>query len=483
MRIRVTLFLLTLFVFTSWAKTNTDIEKADIIYFESKPYSIEQILSKYLQIQSLSGSEAEAGKFLKSLCAENGLYITQMGDTNGNYNFTASVVPLDKKIPNIILLNHLDVVPAGDVSNWKHPPFSGKITDSEIWGRGAWDNKGAAIMQIFTAIEMSKRYKNRFPKYNISVFSVSCEETQCEGGIKYVLDNYLDILNPAVVIGEGAPALKGVISNKPDLSLFGISVAQKRALWIRLELELKTNGHSSVTPLTYANKEMVVALNKVFDRKTKIIYNELNTDLLKQFGTLNKGFTGFVLKHPRLFKALITPKLREDPMLLSLFTNTMTLTSLDDNNSKINTISNKVTALMDCRLLPGESTDKFLKNLRRMLSNRKITIEILQESKDPPISSSQTFFYKNLEKAILKNYQQSKTASVFLPNANDISLFREYGIPGYSSVPVELDQKYLHRVHGYNERIPRNILNKGKDTFVDFIELCLDEIEITSEQM
>ncbi len=468
--------MLTLFVFINKASAFNDSNKVAVIYFENKPYSIQQILSKYLQIQSLSGSESEAGTFLKNLCAENGLYITEMGNTDGNYNFTASILPLDKNIPNIIFLNHLDVVPAGDASQWDFPPFSGKITDSEIWGRGAFDNKGAAIMQIFTVIEIAKRYKKKSLKYNVSVLSVSCEETQCDGGIKYVLDNFLDTLNPAVVIGEGAPALKGMITNKPELSLFGISVAQKRALWIRLKLELKTNGHSSVTPLTYANKEMVVALNRLFEKKTKIIFNDLNIDLLKQFGTLNNGFKGFLLKHPRTFKALIIPNLRKDPLLLSLFSNTMTLTSLNDQNASINAIPNKATVLLDCRLLPGESTDKFLKNLRRSLNNKNIIIEILKEMKEAPISSNQTNFYKNLEAAILKNYKKSRTASVLMPNSNDINLFREYGIPGYSSIPVEIDRKYLEYIHSYNERIPKGILDKGKDTYVNFIVLCLDEI-------
>jgi acetylornithine deacetylase/succinyl-diaminopimelate desuccinylase-like protein len=475
MQPRNLLLIIVLFVFTNITRAFSDPNLDGIVYFEKKPYSIQEILSKYIKIQSLSGSESEAGKFIKTLCAENGLFITQMGDTDGNYNFSASILPLDKNIPNIIFLNHLDVVPAGDITQWDYPPFSGEIIDSEIWGRGAWDNKGAAIMQIFTVIEIAKRYKNKPLKYNVSVLSVSCEETACAGGIKYVIDNFLETLNPAVVIGEGPPALKGIIENKPDLSLFGISVAQKRALWLRLKLELKTNGHSSVTPLTYANKEMVIALSKLFEKKPKIIFNDLNTDLLKQFGTLNKGFSGLFLKHPKLFKPLITPKLREDPLLLALFSNTITLTSLSDDNNRINAIPNVVTAVLDCRLLPGESTDKFLKILQRSLNNKNITIEILNEMKDGPISSNTTNFYKHLESAILTNYKRSKTATVLLPNSNDISLFRQHGVPGYSTIPVQIDRKYLECIHNLNERIPSGILDKGRDTYVNFIELCLDE--------
>jgi acetylornithine deacetylase/succinyl-diaminopimelate desuccinylase-like protein len=39
-----------------------------------------------------------------------------------------------------VLLNHMGVVPA-EGKLWKEPPFSGKIKDGVIWGRGALDDK------------------------------------------------------------------------------------------------------------------------------------------------------------------------------------------------------------------------------------------------------------------------------------------------------------------------------------------------------
>jgi acetylornithine deacetylase/succinyl-diaminopimelate desuccinylase-like protein len=448
-------------------------ENATILY-ENNAYNIQEILSKYIQIESLSGEESKAGEFLRKICVENGLYITQMGESDGNYNFTASIVPLDKNLPNIVFLNHLDVIPAGDLDQWQYPPFSGEVTETEIWGRGAFDNKGTAIMQLFSIIEIAKRYKQQHLPYNVTFLPVSCEETQCEGGIKFVVENYLEIINPAVVIGEGPPAIQGLIENQPELALFGISVAQKRALWLQLKLELKTIGHSSVTPAAYANKEMVIALNNLLEKKSKIKYNSLNVDLLKQFGHLNKGLKGFVLKHPRFFKPLITPKLRKDPVLLALFSNTITLTNLSDGNDKINVISDKVTAILDCRLLPNESTEKFIKYIKRSLNNKNISIEIIQEMKPVPPSSDDTMFFNNLKKAIELEHDNSKSVAVLLPNANDTSFFREHGIPAYSSVPVKIERKYLEYIHNHNERIPKDILTKGMNTYVSFVELCLN---------
>jgi carboxypeptidase PM20D1 len=41
----------------------------------------------------------------------------------------------------ILLTAHLDVVPEGDPSSWRFPPFSGALADGIVWGRGALDYK------------------------------------------------------------------------------------------------------------------------------------------------------------------------------------------------------------------------------------------------------------------------------------------------------------------------------------------------------
>ncbi len=54
----------------------------------------------------------------------------------------------------ILLMAHMDVVPiaAETVHQWKYPPFSGKVADGFIWGRGALDMK-QSLMGIMEAVE------------------------------------------------------------------------------------------------------------------------------------------------------------------------------------------------------------------------------------------------------------------------------------------------------------------------------------------
>jgi succinyl-diaminopimelate desuccinylase len=56
--------------------------------------------------------------------------------------------------PNICFAGHTDVVPAGDESAWRFPPFSAHIQDGVLYGRGAEDMKGAIAAFIVAAEEV-----------------------------------------------------------------------------------------------------------------------------------------------------------------------------------------------------------------------------------------------------------------------------------------------------------------------------------------
>src|SRR5699024_619720 len=47
----------------------------------------------------------------------------------------------------IASVGHLDVVPEGD--GWKYPPYSAKIEDGTMYGRGVLDNKGPIMTTLF----------------------------------------------------------------------------------------------------------------------------------------------------------------------------------------------------------------------------------------------------------------------------------------------------------------------------------------------
>jgi len=435
--------------------------------------SAPEVLSIYIQHKSLSYEELNAGEWLKSVCRENDLNIYNFGTENGNYNFAASLFPLDRNLPNIILLNHIDVIDAGDPSIWKYPPFSGFITDDEVWGRGAFDNKGAAIMQLFSLLKFKHLLQNTEIKYNVTFLAASCEETMCEGGIEYVLKNHLEELNPITVIGEGATELSELIDSKKNEFSFGISVGHKRPLWLELTLNTPSSGHSSITPTEYSTKEMTIALANLVKKKTPAIYFKENQEILRFVGDSKKGISKFILKHPVLFKPLIVSRLRKEPELFALFTNTISITSIETDNKVFNKIPQSTKAYLDCRLLPEASQEKFLKSLKRTLKNDNIEVKIIKKMDLLPISTTENVFYKSLELAIIETYGNVNVMPIILPNFSDVGNFRLKGIDSYSIIPVVLDIDYLRSIHAENERLPISALHQGIDVYYNFLKLTI----------
>lgn len=60
--------------------------------------------------------------------------------------------------PCLMFAGHTDVVPPGDVAQWRFPPFSAEVADGQLWGRGAVDMKGGLAASMAAAIAHVRKY-------------------------------------------------------------------------------------------------------------------------------------------------------------------------------------------------------------------------------------------------------------------------------------------------------------------------------------
>ncbi|NIO40030.1 MAG: M20/M25/M40 family metallo-hydrolase, partial [Burkholderiales bacterium] len=91
--------------------------------------------------------------------------------------------------PSLVLLHHMDVVPV-EGQTWRYPPFEGRVADGAIWGRGAVDTKGSAIVMM--AAMRALAASGIKPKYPIHYLAVPDEETQGPAGAGWFVDNALE---------------------------------------------------------------------------------------------------------------------------------------------------------------------------------------------------------------------------------------------------------------------------------------------------
>ena len=448
-------------------ENQSDIQK--FIRLDGSHITCAELLSSYLQIPSVSGHEKEAGEFLRSVCQQNGLVITDLGNEEGNYNFAASLYPLENKRPNIILLNHIDVVPAGEVSKWDYPPYDGRIVNGEIWGRGALDMKGIAVAQLEGLLRFKSELNGSDFENNVTFLAVSAEEVISESGASYVVGKYLDLLNPVAVFCEGPTGMNNIVAADKEQIVFGISVSDKKPLRINIRLTNNTFAHGASAPENYAGKDLTLALGRLLSSKSKMIYNSTNITMLRELGKMEKGITGFVMRHPVIFKPLISVKVLNDPRLKIFFSNTITLIDYITVSHSANSIPQSIECRLDCRLMPEQDIFDFIGSVREKINNEEVELVLVDSLPGAKPSPTNNDFYRQYSDAIIKSNPSAKVVPAIIPGYSDCIQFRQKGIPAYGSNPFLLSMELLETIHNINERIPVSSLYSGAGVYYSFL--------------
>lgn len=428
-----------------------------------------QLLSAYVQIPSVSGQEKEAGEFFAQFCRDHGLYVQVFTEEEDSYNFTASLYPLELQKPNIVLLTHIDVVPAGDDDGWTYPPFSGTIADGMVWGRGAIDNKALGVMQVSALLRFVEKAAEEDLPYNVTMLAVSGEETGGDKGARIIADQFLDLLNPVVVYGEGGAGVTGILGDDPERAVFGLAVAQKRVLWISVESSVAASGHGSVPRKSYPTKEVINATSALLDAKPKITISPTVRESLHMTALYERGFRRRIMKNIDFYGPLFGRFVRNDPLISSMLTNTMSLTSITSTEGAYNMIPTHARAVFDCRLLPETSEEKFLQHIRRIVAPYDVTVNVIRSSPATP-TSEQGHFYHAMEAAIYAAFDDALVVPFMFVAVNDNRFFRRKGIPAYGLLPAIMSEELMESIHYFDERMTIDGLEKGIDVYVHLID-------------
>jgi len=428
------------------------------------------VLSKYLQFASYSGQEYEAGVFLSDFCKENGLHVRIFTDTGGSFNFAASLYPLSLNKPNIVFHHHIDVVPEGNLSEWKYPPFSGAVAEGNIWGRGALDIKGLGIMHLFGLLKYVELAQQNDLPYNFTLLAVSGEETGGYIGSKIIINHFFEILNAVLVMGEGGAGIDFLFSATKEKPVFGISIAEKTSLWLKLKLDMETLAHGSVTPEEYPAQIMIEALNRINKRIPKLKFNKASRRMFKEVARIEGGLKGFILENMNwyIFKPFIINIFTKDPNLYALSANTITITSINTPIATSNQIAQSIEATLDCRLISSAEDKLLIKEIQELLKDNRIEIEILDKGVDSYVSMPEKY-YEMVENVLKLLFKKSTAVPIFFPASSDNNYYRSMKVPVYGILPIVMSKKQLNSIHNFNEHIPVKSFLKGIEFFETFI--------------
>jgi acetylornithine deacetylase/succinyl-diaminopimelate desuccinylase-like protein len=412
---------------------------------------IVRLLSDYVAIDTSNppGDTRKAADFLSGIFAREGIPVTRYESAPGKAiiyaRLKATVSPPAGKA--IILLHHMDVVPA-DRSQWKLDPFSATIQGNELWGRGSMDMKGQGIAHLMAFLRLKRE---RVPlSRDVILLAEPDEEVGGALGARWMIANHYAELDPDYVIDEGGFGSRDLFA--PGKLVYGISVAEKKIVWLKLRAE-GIAGHGSQPNDQNPNDRLVRAIARLL-------------------GDAERPVPSSASREPSVLDVM---KARVGTFAANKFTNaiqhsTIALTwfrSGVGDPPKINVIPSVAEAGLDCRVLPGTTKDQWIAEVSRRLGDPAIKIELINESDDPVVTSQDTPLYRHLEAAIKRRHPDAVVTPMLIPYGTDSNAFRPKGVRSYGVFPAILSGDTVASMHGDAERVPLDGISEAIQVFFE----------------
>jgi acetylornithine deacetylase/succinyl-diaminopimelate desuccinylase-like protein len=421
------------------------------------------IFVRYLQIDTSNppGNEAPAARFLGALMEAEGIECEYIETAPGREVVYARI-PGDGSKGALMLCNHTDVVPV-EAEYWDYPAFEGVIEDGHVYGRGAVDMKGAGVMQLITFL-LAKRLELPL-KRDLIFCAVPDEETGGSMGMGWLYDHRPELLEVEYEINEGGGGSAEFAGQ--ETKLFGVATNEKQICWLRITA-VGTPGHGSVPHKDNSALRLMRALIRLAEWDRGITYtpeSRAYVERLAEAGLL-----------PGSDEASVRAAIEESPQMGATFQNTLNVTILD-SGIKANVIPAKSEAVIDCRLLPGQSSDEWKQIISDFIDDPAISVEYESgpEERDAPVAVEwDTELYQTIGNVIHDAMEDAVVVPSMTVGGTDNRFLRQRGIPAYGFIPCLLSKEEQAGFHANNEFLTIENLNMGCELMYEIVRrMCV----------
>jgi acetylornithine deacetylase/succinyl-diaminopimelate desuccinylase-like protein len=401
-----------------------------------------ETLRQYIRFDTTvpPGDVTQAAAFLQGILEGEGFEVTRYEPEPGKVNILTRLRGSGARKP-ILLLHHMDVVPA-DESRWGGvDPFGGALEDGHIWGRGAMDMKGTGTLHLYAFLTLA-RQKVALDR-DVIFLAVPDEEIGGTMGARYMIENHYDELDPEYVLDEGGFGTREVYVD--GRLVFGISVAEKQIVWLKARAE-GVAGHGSQPNEENPNDKLVRALTRLFEEPFPRASNPVLDALQKELGTLEKNKFTNAIQNTTLSLTSIRSGVGDPP--------------------KINVIPSVAEATLDGRLLPGTDAEEWISEVRSRVGG-EVAVEVAYMSDPSVVTPQGTEVYEALEAAIRRHHPDAVVVPTPIPYGTDSNAFRHKGAKSYGLLPVVLSASIVSSMHSDAERIPVDQIETGIRIFYE----------------
>ncbi|MFF0490632.1 M20/M25/M40 family metallo-hydrolase [Nocardia sp. NPDC004068] len=366
-----------------------------------------------------------------------------------------------------ILLGHMDVVPVDDEARWTHPPFAGVIDGEFVWGRGAIDDK-SRVLAILEAVEAALAAGRR-PRRTVYLAFGHDEEVFGLGGASRIAAVLRERgIRADLLLDEGGVILSGTTGVRRPVA--SIMVGEKGWATVRLAVS-DPGGHSSMPGKRTAVGRIARAVTRVQEHPMPLRMTPTVLDMLDRIrpglplplraalGTLPHG--------GRAVARVLALRPQTEALV-----RTTTAPTVIHGGVKANVLPQHAEALVNFRILQGDSVSDVLTHCRRAIRDREVTIDLHGLSSEPsPLSPPGPAFtlLADLTRSLVP---EAIITTGIVPGATDSRHYEGLATARYNFAPIILTNTDLSRIHGTDERLSR--LNYAR--LIEFNKRLLDEL-------
>lgn len=347
----------------------------------------------------------------------------------------------------VLYICHLDVVEAKP-EDWTRDPFKLTEADGYLYGRGTIDMKGQDAA-VLTALIRMKREKITPDRDIIVAFTADEEAGGAANGVHWLLDHHPDLVAAEFVINPDG----GEAGMKQGRKLYvGVETSEKMFLSFRAEATDK-GGHSSRP--TEGNP--IYRLSAALDRLAHYQFPVHLTETTKLYFSRRAGLETGQLQADMRGAAQSPP----DPAALDrlskivetniLLRTTCVATQLDGGHAE-NALPQRARATLQCRVIPGESSDQIQAQLAAVIADPGVTLTVLTPGRPSPEAPPSPAVLSAVEKVAHGLWPEVIVLPFMAAGASDSIYTLGAGIPSYG-IDGMFDDLDDGRAHGRDERI------------------------------
>jgi carboxypeptidase PM20D1 len=368
----------------------------------------------------------------------------------------------DPRLRPVLLMAHQDVVPVEDERAWTHPPFAGELADGYVWGRGAIDDK-QSVLGILEASEALLAEGFVPARSVLLAFGHDEEGTGTDGARRVAEMLRARGEHLALVVDEGGFYTRGLMPGlEAPAALVGIG--EKGYLSLSLEATGEP-GHSSRPPRHMAIGQLARALERLQETPFPARLDGAARAMLLAMAPRLPMPQRVALANLWLLGPLVAHGLTGDPSTAAMVRTTTALTEVQAG-SKENVLPGVARAVVNLRILPGETAAGALARVRRIVDDPAVRIAPLASpatagtpalphaSDPPPLSRVGSPGWNVVARAVRESWDGDLVVAPYLlTGASDSRWFAPLADDVYRFTGTTVGPTDVSRFHGVDERI------------------------------